>query len=281
MLIALLSLWALYGLISVAFGLGFRVGGFFDLSVGASFLLGAYTTWLVSKGTPLLFAAGIGILIAALGASAIGMWFIAPLAVRLTPLALFVATLAILYISQAIAALIFGESALVLHPELTHVIDLGSVHITNMQLGFGLLSAAALVGVILWLRLSPWGRFSRAVADDRDLSVLFGVPVRGVILRCYILSGALAGLGGAFFVADRAIDPSQALTILLAGMVAAIVSGNYIHAALLGSLLLAGLETGLGFLLPGNWRMTVAFSVMLIFLIIKRGGLTQIVRRRI
>lgn len=281
LVLALLWLWALYGLLSAAFALGFRVGGFFDLSVGASFLVGAYASWALARAAPLFVAVGGGVLLAALGAVALGRWLVAPLAVRLPPLALFVATLAVLYMVQALAAITFGEGALVLRSGPAPVFDLGPVNVTDIQLAFGAATAAALIGVSIWLRVSRWGRFARAVADDRGLAALFVVPVQGTILRCYAVGGALAGLAGAFFVADRAIDPSQALTVLLAAMAAAVLGGESINAAIVGALVLAGLETSLGFFLPGNWRTTVAFGVLLAVLVARGGGLAQVVRRRI
>lgn len=281
LLLTALGLWALYGLLSAAFALGFRVGGFFDLSVGASFLVGAYGCWTIAKVAPLVVAAAGGVLLAAVGSVAIGRWLVAPLAVRVPPLALFVATLAVLYVAQAVAALTFGEAALVIRSGPAPVLRLGSVNITDVQLAFGAAAAVSLVVVGTWLRVSRWGRFARAIADDRELAGLFAMPVQGAILRCHALGGALAGLAGAFFVADRSIDPPQALTVLLAAMAAAVLGGESFRGAIFGGLILAVLETVLGFGLPGNWRTTVAFSVLLAVLIVRGGGLTQVARRRI
>jgi branched-subunit amino acid ABC-type transport system permease component len=64
-------------------------------------------------------------------------------------------------------------------------------------------------------------------------------------------------------------------------MVAAVIGGEAIHRAILGALLLAGLETLLGFWLPGNWKATVAFGVLIAVLVARGGSLAQVVRRRI
>ncbi len=279
--LAILWLWALYGLLSAAFALGFRVGGFFDLSVGGSFLVGAYTSWVLAQVLPIFIAVAIGVVLAAMGAILIGRWIIAPLAIRLPPLALLVATLAVLYVAEAVAALSFGEGALVLNSGPARIFEIGPVNVTDMQLAFGAASIISLVTLQRWLRVSLWGRFARAVADDRGLAALFGVPVNGVIFRCYAVSGALAGLAGGFFVADRAITPSQALNVLLAAMVATILGGESINAAIFGALVLAILETSLGFLLPGNWMATVTFTVLLAVLIVRGGGLGQVARRQL
>jgi branched-subunit amino acid ABC-type transport system permease component len=281
LILSIVWLWALYALLSAAFALGFRIGGFFDLSVGGSFLVGGYASWAFAKVAPVFIAVGGGVFLAAGIAVALGRWLVAPLAIRLPPLAMFVVSLAVLYIAQALAAITFGEGALMLGQGPARVFKLGDVTITDVQLLFGAAAAASLAGLAMWLRVSAWGRFARSVADDRTLAYLFGIPVDGAILRCYAISGALAGLAGAFFVVDRSIDPSQAMTVLLVAMVAAVLGGHSVNAAIVGALILAALETSLGFMLPGNWRATIAFTVLLGVLIIRGGELAQIARRQI
>lgn len=281
LIVSILSLWALYALLSTAFSLSFRVGGFFDLSVGASFLVGAYTTWCASRVLPIVLAVFCAAVLAGVLAVVIGRYLIAPLAVRLSPLALFVTTLAVLYIAQSTCALTFGNSALVIHTGSSPTIPIGPARITYVQLFFVMVTIMLILALHEWLRRTPWGRFARAVADDRSLATLFGIPVEYTILRCYAASGVFAGLAGAYFVADRAIDPSQALTILLAAMVAAIIGGEAIVGAVVGALVLSALETVLGFWLPGNWRDTIAFAVLLGVLIARGGSLAQVVKRRI
>jgi branched-subunit amino acid ABC-type transport system permease component len=281
--LALGALWlsALYSLLSVAFALSFRVGGFFDLSIGSSFLIGAYGCWTVASRAPWIVAAAAGVFLAVLGAVSIGRWIVAPLAVRMPPLTLFVCTLAVLYVAQAVTALTFGEGAVVLRSGPAPTFRLGAAHATDVQLAFGSAAVVALMATTVWLRFFAWGRFARAVADDRRLASLFGIPVETTILLCYGISGALAGLAGSFFVADRSVEPSQGLTILLAAMVAAVLGGESVKAAIAGSVFLATLETSFGFLLPGNWTATVSFSLLLIVLVFRRGGLMQVARRQI
>src|SRR5438128_6583109 len=90
--VAILTQWALYTLLGLSFALNFRVGGFFDLSVGASFLLAGYFTWFAAQALPIVAAIPIGISAATIVSVCVGMWFVAPLAARLPPLILFLIT---------------------------------------------------------------------------------------------------------------------------------------------------------------------------------------------
>jgi neutral amino acid transport system permease protein len=280
LIMAIAATWSLYALLGTSFALSFRVAGFFDLSVGVSFLVGGYVAWMLSFFTTVILAAGFAVIISAIVAAAMGRWVITPLALRLPPLALLVSTLALLYIAQAIAAIAFGEAAVNIQRGEPAVIDFGFIRMTEKQLTLTFFAAAALGVLQIYLNTTPWGRFTRATADDKALSFLFGLPVTQTIFLNYSIGGALAGLAGVFFVMDRAIDPSQALSVLLVAMVAAMIGGRTIPATIGGALLLSALENVLGFILPGNWRTTAAFILLLTVIISKSGEFGQLPRRQ-
>lgn len=279
--VAILSQWALYTLLGLSFGLNFRVGGFFDLSVGASFLLAGYFTWFAAQSLPIIAAIPIGILATTLVSIFLGIWFVAPLAARLPPLNLFVITLGVLYLAQAVTGLAFGETAKVLRTGPNPTLQFLGFRISVVQIG--LITAAGLVVAILAFMLtrSSWGRLARAVADDRKLADLYALPIQRTLLITYALGGAIAGIAGALFVADQALDPNQAMSALLAAMVASILGGESILGAAVGALALAILETTLGFFMPGYWKSTIVFVVLLAVLIVRRGGVFRFVRRKL
>jgi branched-chain amino acid transport system permease protein len=280
LLLAIASRWALYSVLGVAFAFGFRVGGFFDLSIGGSFLIAGYTAWaLDAAGAPIVLAVSGGIGTSGLLAVILGHRFIAPLTVRLPPLSLFVWTLGLLYLIEAALSIFTGEQAKMLRPSVSSFNFMG-VMMSAVQGAFFLTAVAALASVVLLLRGTRWGRFARAVADDRVLASSYGFPVTRVLVMSHASAGALAGLAGVYFVAERALDPSQAMTVLLAAMVAAILGGDSVEGAALGAFLLAMLEVGLGFLLPAFWRSTIVFTVLLVVLAFKPGGVVAVVRRR-
>jgi len=273
--------WALYCLLGLAFSLSFRVAGFFDLSIGAAFLLGGYSTWWAAQSVPLAAAFPIGIALASTVSILVGLWGVAPLASRLPPLNMFVVTLGVLYFVQSLAALAFGESAKVLRSGPNPTFAVFSARISFVQLF--LVAAAVLVTLCLAYTLarSGWGRFARAIADDRHLADLLGVPIQNTLLKTYATGGAIAGIAGSLFVADRALDPAQAMTVLLAAMVAAILGGEAILGAALGALVLACLESGLGFVMPGFWKSTVVFCILLAVLALRGGGMFRFIRRKL
>jgi branched-subunit amino acid ABC-type transport system permease component len=277
-----LTLAALYSLIGVGFSLSFTLGKFFDLSLGACFLVGGYSAYffVTTASLPFYLSMVLGVVVAGLSSGLLGVGFIAPLTRRLDSLSLFVATLALLYIAQALASLAFGDTARVLRGGSAPMLTLGQASVTDLQALQFFTAVVVLSLLLIALRRSRLGRFARAIADDADLALVFGLPVRSMILRAYITAGCLAGLAGVFYAADRALEPTQAMAALLAAMVATIIGGEGLGGAVVGACILAGLETILGFALPGNWKTTAAFGVLLIFLATRGGGAVVTTDRR-
>jgi branched-chain amino acid transport system permease protein len=277
-----LTLAALYSLIGVGFSLSFTLGKFFDLSLGVCFLVGGYASYafVTMANVPFFLSIVLGVVVAGLVSGVLGVGLIAPLARRLDSLSLFVATLALLYIAQALASLAFGDNAKVLRAGSAPSFAVGQVSVTDMQLMQFLTAVIVLAALLTALRRSKLGRFARAIADDADLALVFGFPVGPMILRAYIVAGCLAGMAGVFYAADRALEPTQAMSALLAAMVATIIGGEGLGGAVVGACILAGLETVFGFALPGNWKTTVAFGVLLVFLATRGTGAVVTTDRR-
>jgi branched-subunit amino acid ABC-type transport system permease component len=282
LVVSAVSLAALYALISTGFSLSFNIGRFFDLSLGVSFLAGGYTAYALTTviALPLPVTMLLGILAASVVGTATGLLIIVPLSRRIGSLPLFVATLATLYLAQALVGMIFGEGANVLRTGASPTVTIGPFHLTDVESAQIVVASAAIAALLSLIHKTRWGRYARAVADDPDLALRYGIPVSSTLFRCYVLAGVLAGIAGTFYAAGRALEPTQAMAALLAAMVATIIGGESVGGAVLGAILLALLETGFGFALSGNWKTTVAFTVLLVFLTMRgRGAVVGINRR--
>jgi branched-chain amino acid transport system permease protein len=280
---AALSAAALYCLISLGFSISFRVSGFFDLSLGVAFLTSGYVaysaiTWL---GSGLLSAMLLGVVAATVVSVVLGFFVIVPLSNKLPALPMFVATLAMLYICQSVLALLFDERVRVLRAEYSPTWIIGGFRLTDVQYSLILSATVVSIALILVLSRTSWGSYARAIADDPGLSAAFGFPVTTTRFQAYAVAGSLAGMAGVFFAADRALDPTQAMAALLAAMVATILGGDTIAGALLGAVVLAVLETGLGFALPGTWKTATAFAVLLMLLAVRGRGAVAVTNRRL
>ncbi|TPI41348.1 ABC transporter permease [Mesorhizobium sp. B3-1-6] len=98
-----------------------------------------------------------------------------------------------------------------------------------------LVSIAA--GLMLWLsfRWSRMGRYVRAIGLGESAAILSGVPVGGIKIMVFALSGLLAGLTGIASVARTySGNPSAATSLLLPSIAAVVVGGTTITGGLGG-----------------------------------------------
>ena len=119
-----------------------------------------------------------------------------------------------------------------------------------------LLVGMAIVVVIVFQLLViylPYGRRLYAIGSNPEAASTAGLPARRIVLVAFVLCGALAGLGGFFFLARFGTITVQAAQGLELQVVAAVVVGGVnifggsgtMIGALLGAVLIGTLEQSL------------------------------------
>jgi rhamnose transport system permease protein len=259
-----------------------------DLSVGSIVGLTAYlssNTLADHHGIPI---AVIALLAIAIGAAA---GLVNGLLVTVGRIPSIIATLATLSIYRG------------LDFELTH-----GQNVSAYQLPQGFLDFAAKkplgVPVLAWLavavtiagaavlRWAPWGRDFYAVGSNPEAARLVGIPVRRRVTAAFVISGALAGLGGFMFaarfasvdaVAGRGFELDVVTAVVIGGVNVFGGSGTVLGAAL-GALLVATIQDGFTLLrLSEFWKIffngsAIVVAVTLDALVTHR--LQEILRRR-
>ncbi len=125
---------------------------------------------------------------------------------------------------------------------------------------------------------SPLGFYLRAMADNEIRIEYSGQSVRRVIYVTYILSGALAGIGGvltAFTVGH--IVPEYSFWIQSGEFVFTAILGGYgsVVAPLVGSIAFEFIRTYASKYFPNEWQMTLGI-IMLAIILFRPGGLWAI-----
>jgi branched-chain amino acid transport system permease protein len=75
----------------------------------------------------------------------------------------------------------------------TKLFKIGGSIVTSTQVAALIFAVAVVIGVNLYLRRSATGTAMRAIANDRDVAALLGVPVRRVEALAWLASGVLCG----------------------------------------------------------------------------------------
>ena len=192
-----LTLGAVYTLIALSFSLVMGILGILNLAIAELFMIGGYIGFAVILAQlPLPLAILAGMCGAALIAIVIEKVAYEPL--RNTPVITpMLSTLGFSIILQNVATNVWGSDPLQLPAEfLDRRFDFGPISIGSMQL---LVLGATIVLVALLafvVQRTSIGRALRAIAENRDVARLLGVPADRLMLIAFILSGMLAGAAG-------------------------------------------------------------------------------------
>jgi branched-chain amino acid transport system permease protein len=159
----------------------------------------------------------------------------------------------------------------------------GIFHIDYIQAFLIVSSVVMMVGLLLFIQRTRTGKAMRAVAEDRATASLMGIDVDRTIVTTFVVGAALAGVAG---VLQGLWIPNIRGTMgFLPGIkafTAAVVGGiGSVPGAMVGGYFLGLSETVgrellneiPGVSLPNEWRDVIAFSLLVLVLILRPTGI--------
>lgn len=240
----------------------------YDLSIGSILGLSAYVigmTFRAHPGTPILVGFLIGIAVGAV-IGVINGWITT--ALRVPSL---VVTLAMLYIIRGIDGVIVNGNIIG-----SDVVP-RSFQAVGFQTLFGIPWMAIIVAVVVViaaysLRSFRWARDLYAIGSSPEAAELAGIPARRRVFTAFVVSGALAGLAGALFLALYAqIDVNGGtgyeflvIAAVVVGGVAIFGGSGTVAGAALGALLLNTINQALvATRISAFWNQAIAGALLL------------------
>lgn len=142
------------------------------------------------------------------------------------------------------------------------------------------LALALLVGLVLILRRTRYGKAIRATSQDREAAALIGVNVNRTILLTFVLAGALAGAAGfVYLIYETNVSWDQGFHLGLVALTAAVLGGiGSPTGAILGALVIGiteALNDGLRWhALGSDWTLSIVFVILIVMLVLRPTGLT-------
>jgi branched-chain amino acid transport system permease protein len=134
--------------------------------------------------------------------------------------------------------------------------------------------AAAFLGLRVLLTRARIGKAMRALAQNREAAVDLGIDVRRVATVTFVLSGALAGVGGVLFAPLYTVTPTMGAPVTFKALAAVVMAG----AESTGAVFLAALLLGVAEALAGGFGLApyqeaMGFVVMVLVLLARPHGL--------
>ena len=270
---------AIYTLIAIGFNLIYGATKFFNLAHGVMAAVGGYAVFYLSKtlGWNLSIAVVLGIIIAGLIGYATDKFFYLPLRRRkASGLILLVASLGVFTALQAILAIIFSSQFQTLTQgvgtQKTYEIFGGII--TQMQLIIFISGMVIMAALGLLLKYTRFGKAIKAISDDEEVARMIGINTNKIIGYVFFIGSAIAGLAGILVGFDTGIEPTMGLSLLLKGVIAAIVGGvGSLYGGVLGAFLLGFVENFGIWQISGEWKDAIAFTLLIVFLIFRPRGI--------
>ena len=288
-LINAVSLGAIYALFALGYSLVFSILGVLNLAHSAIFMWGAFIGLLAidRAGMPPWLA----LIAAMLGAGILSviLEYVAfrPLrrrnAARISQLISSIgAALLLVNIAQLIFQQVYGRTEayfprnLTILPFLpTDTIIIGDLRIAPIRIVILVIALILMILLQAMVTRTRIGQQMRAVAYSQRIASLLGIDVGYVFVLTFFMAGALGGAAGMLYgITFLNITPFIGENIALIGLTAIVLGGmGSIQGAVLGGLIVAGLQTASTALGGSSYRDAIVFLLLFLVLLVRPQGL--------
>jgi branched-chain amino acid transport system permease protein len=265
-----------YALIALGITLIFGIMNILNFAHGQMFMIGGFIVYYVYGVYGLPYA--VGLIAAAMIVGLIGVAFetlffrrVLRIATREENSMLLAVGTALLLENLALFA--FGEKQRGVPPVATGVYELGNAYLPAGRLVVLVIALALIVGLFLFVRYTKPGRAMRAVAQDREATMLMGVKVDRISMLGFGIGAALAGLAGGLLITVSAVNAGIGTVTSIKAFIMIMIGGaGVVAGAILGAIVL-GFAEAVGYaLIPGSITYLLIFIGLILFLIIRPQG---------
>jgi branched-chain amino acid transport system permease protein len=186
-----------------------------------------------------------------------------------------IATLALLLFGTACILLLFGAAPHTFHFQ-TRSLEWGGAYVTLLQLwmiGIAVILLSAYGAIVYGTK---FGKAMRATADNEMVAEILGIPTHRIRIYAFALSSVLAAAAGVLIGLEFNLDPNMGIFLAIQGFAAAVIGGvGSFGGALLGALILGGIQQAAVWYLGAGWRHAVTFLLLFLFLIFVPSGIVR------
>jgi branched-chain amino acid transport system permease protein len=266
-----LQLGSIYALIALGYTMVYGILTMINFAHGDLFMVGAFFCFLIAVYLKLSFVPTLGV--ACLG---VIIERLAYKPLRNAP-----------RVSAIITALgvgLFLENfTLALSPYPKHIPPLlenttwtlGSFSISSLQIIIIILSLVLMLILDFIVQRTKAGMAMRAISWDKTIVPLMGVPVNKIISLTFAIGTGLGGAAGVMYgLAYPVIDPYMGIMVGWKAFICAVVGGiGNVRGAMIGGFILGAVEIMVAAFFPSTYRDFVAFTLLLILLIVRPYGI--------
>jgi branched-chain amino acid transport system permease protein len=176
----------------------------------------------------------------------------------------------------------FGTTAVNVFPVVDGAARIGTVTVPICDLIIPAVGIVATAILWVWLQKTRSGRALRAVADNPISARLAGVDSDKVLARAVGLAAFLAALAGGLRAPTQTVAPDMWIAPLLASFAVVVLGGrNSIVGVVIGSCVIAGLETAVAWFWAESAAQYVALAAIVVGLVAYPTGIAGTSRHEV
>jgi len=160
-------------------------------------------------------------------------------------------------------------------PSVTVPVVDGTVNFNLHEATLTVAAVGLMVGIHLLLQRTKLGTAMRAMADNKPLAQVTGIPTERVVRATWIIGAALAGIAGFLIVLEKGTISFnlgwRLLLLIFAGVILGGIGSVY---GAMGGGIIIGLASRLSLVwIPSDFARVAAFGVMILVLLYRPSGL--------
>ena len=274
-----LTIGSTYALVAIGFTMVFGVLEVANFSNGSLYMLGAYLSMIFLKvfHNDLLLAFTLSIILTGIVGYCVDRFALKSLRRKKAPhISALITTLGAAMIIDNLIMILFGTET----KPFKNFLDFGSINIGNADLRWDqiiIMSSAFFLMGILWIVVykTKLGTAMRSTAQNPEAAKLMGVNINTVTAFTWIVSGLLASISGTMVAMYyNSVDINMGAQNGIATFAAAVLGGvGDLPGAVVGGLCMGVLETIAAAYISSGYRNAIAFSILIIMLLLKPEGL--------
>ena len=264
----------IYALLAVGFALIFGVARVINLTHGAFYMLGAYTTFALSTYVrlPLILSIIGGMAVVFVLAILLDRFIIER--IRTTMINVLITTLALSLFADQVILHTFGPEnrnipALVAGRASIMGVDIASQRLLS-------LIVSIVVILVLWLIITRTriGNALLATAQDQEAAQLMGINTRKTFMVTMGIAAMMAALAGGIVGSFLTVGPEMGMLPLIKAFTIVILGGlGSIGGSIIAALLLGYMETIVAYLISSNATELVPLVAIFLTLVFRPAGL--------
>jgi branched-chain amino acid transport system permease protein len=268
---------ATYALIALGITLIFSIMNVLNFAHGQMFMIGGFAAYYIYGQYHLPYA--LGLVVAAVGVAIIGVILEAYFFRRVRRMATREENSMLLAVGTAlllenIALFAFGEKERGVPDVVSGVYRFGGAFLPAQRLFVLAVALALIAGLLIFVQYTRPGRAMRALAQDREVTLLMGVNVDRISMLGFGVGAGLAGLAGALLITLSGVNTGIGATITTKAFIMIMIGGAGVVAGSIVGAVVLGFAEAIGYaVLPGSITYLLIFLVLILFLILRPQGL--------